>query len=106
MISEHLDMVGVKLLATFTKTRKTNCDTLQDTVSNTVGPWKGGKFMPLTQRSFSLNSYCLSKIWFRCGSVDLRTLDIKKISASVKSWLLADQIEHPEEFVLHRPRRC
>ena len=42
----------------------------------------------------------------RCGSVDLRTLDIKKISASVKSWLFADQLEHPEEFVLHRPRRC
>ena len=106
VISDHLDMVGVQLKATYTQTRKTSCDTLQDKVSNVVGPWRGGKFMPLTQRSFSLNSYCMSKLWFRCGSVDLRVTDIKKISADIKSWLFADQLEYPEEFVLHRPRNA
>ena len=104
VLSEHLDMVGVQLKATYTQTRKINCDKLQEKVSNTVGPWKGGKFMPLTQRSFSLNSYCMSKLWFRCGSVDLRVIDIKKITSDIKSWLFADQLEYPEEMVLHRTR--
>ena len=103
-ISEHLDMVGVQLKATFTQTRKMNGDALQDKVSKVVGPWKGGKFMSLTMRPFSLNTYCCSKLWFRCGSLELRVGDIKKITSVMKSWLFADQLEHPEEIVLHRPR--
>ena len=62
VISEHLDMVGVKLKASYLHTRKTNCDELQERVKNVIGPWKGGKFMPLSQRSHSLNTYCLSKV--------------------------------------------
>ena len=103
-LSEHLDMVGVQLKATSTQTRKINCDTLQDKVSKVIGPWRGGKFMCLTLRPFSLNTYCLSKVWFKCGSVDLRAGDISKITSTIKSWLFADQLEQPEEMVLHRNR--
>ena len=35
-LSEHLDMVGVKLLATYQKTRKVNCNKLLDKVKNTM----------------------------------------------------------------------
>ena len=48
LISEHLDMVGVKLKASFIQTRKVNCDDLQEKVGNVIRPWKGGKFMPLS----------------------------------------------------------
>ena len=37
-ISEHLDMVGVKLKATFLQTRKVNCDDLQEKVNNVIRP--------------------------------------------------------------------
>ena len=47
VLSEHLDMVGVQLKATYTQSRKVNCDSLLEKVSNIVGSWKGGKFMPL-----------------------------------------------------------
>ena len=103
-LSEHLDMVGVQLKATSTQTRKSNCDTVQDKVSKVIGPWRGGKFMCLTLRPFSLNTCCLSKVWFKCGSVDLRAGDISKITSTIKSWLFADQLEQPEEMVLHRNR--
>ena len=43
-LSEHLDMVGVKLLATYHKNRKVNCDKLMDKGNNTFGVWKVGKF--------------------------------------------------------------
>ena len=98
-------MVGVKLKASFIQTRKVNCDELQEKVSNVIRPWKGGgKFMPLSQRSHSINTYCLSKVWFKCPSVNLRACDFIKLSATIKSWLFQDQLEKPEDFVLYRPR--
>ena len=60
--------------------------------------------MPLTQRGHSVNNYCLSKIWFKSASIDLRVLDITKITSLVKSWVFADQLEKPEELVLFRSR--
>ena len=105
VLSEHLDMVGVKLMASYQKTRKINCDELQVRVKNITGAWKGGKFMPLSSRPKSLNLFCLSKVWFRCSSVNLRVCDLTKIASNVKSWLFADQLEKPEEAVLHRHRK-
>ena len=61
-LSDHLDMVGVTLMASWTKTRKANGDALQAKVDNTIRPWKAGKFMPVTQRGWSINSFALSKV--------------------------------------------
>ena len=103
VLSDHLDMVGVELKATITQTRKVNGDILQERIKNTIGPWQAGRFMPLTQRPWSINSYALSKVWYKCNSIDLRTMDINTITSKVKSWLYADQLEKPEEIVLYRP---
>ena len=102
-ISDHLDMVGVTLKATWSQTRKINGDALQKRVENTVKPWKAGKFMPITQRGWSLNSFALSKVWFRTKCVDLRECDFKKIGSACKSWLYQDRFAKPEELILHRP---
>ena len=59
--------------------------------------------MPLVLRPWSVNSYVMSKVWFRCGSVDLRVGDISAINSSVKSWLYADLFEKPSEAVMCRP---
>ena len=45
----------------------------------------------------------MSKVWFRCGSVDLREGAISAMSKSVKSWLYADLYEKPSEAVMCRP---
>ena len=103
VLSDHLDMLGVELKATPTKTRKANGDTLQTKIKNTIGPWQAGKFMPLTQRPWSINSYALSKSWHKCNSIDLRVTDIKTITSKVKAWLYADQLEKPEELIIYRP---
>ena len=102
-ISDHLEMVGVELRATWAQTRKANGDIVQQRVADTVKLWKTGKFMHLSLRSWSLNIYCFSKIWFRTHSVDLRESDFSKITSSAKSWLYADMLLKPEETVLHRP---
>ena len=104
VLSNHLDMVGVKLCANYRETRSTNCNELQDKVKNVIGPWKSGKFMHLSQRSASINTYCLSKVFFKCSSIDLRTVDTTNITASIKSWLFQDQLVKPEDFLLYRAR--
>ena len=96
-------MVGVELRATWTQTRKANGDMVQQRVANTTNSWKAGKFMPLTMRPWSINSYVLSKVWFKCGTVDLRVADISAVTSSVKSWLYADVFEKPSEGVMCRP---
>ena len=62
-ISDHLEMIGVELRATWTQTRKANGDIVQARAENTVRPWKSGKFMPLSMRCWSVNQYCLSKVF-------------------------------------------
>ena len=101
-ISDHLEMVGVELRATWAQTRKANGDIVQQRVADTLKLWKTGKFMHLSLRSWTLNIYCFSKIWFRTHSVDLRETDYSKITSSAKSWLYADMLFKPEETVLHR----
>ena len=54
-------------------------------------------------RPLSVNSNVMSKVWFRCGSVDLRVGDISAINSSVKSWIYADLYEKPSEAVMCRP---
>ena len=101
-LTDHLDMVGVELRATWTQTRKVNGDALQARVTNTTNQWKSGKFMPLTMRSWSMNQYCYAKVWFRTNSVDLRKTDIRKITSYAKSCIYADMLLKPEKMVMVR----
>ena len=102
-ISDHLEMVGVELRATWSKIKRANGDIVQARVTNTCKQWKTGKFMHLSMRSWSINQHCLSKVWFRTHSVDLRVMDVNSITSSVKGWLYADQLIKPEEKVMFRP---
>ena len=104
-MSEHLDMLGVTLKASYMQTRKTNGDELRVKIENLIGGWRGGRFMPLTQRPYSLNTYCLPLLWYRCHSVDLREGDFNKFSSIIKSWLYADTLEKPEELLMYRARK-
>ena len=59
--------------------------------------------MGLTNRPWSLNTFAISKVWFKCHTVDLRALDIKSINSKIKSWLFQDQLENPQEMILFIP---
>ena len=102
-LSDTLNMVGVELKSTWVQTRKVNGEMVQDRVSKTVNAWRSGKFMDLSSRPWSLNSYALSKAWFKCHTVDLRITDLTNLTSKVKSWLFQDQLEKPEEMILYRP---
>ena len=102
VLTQTLDMVGVELQATWPKSRKVNGEFAQGKIDSTINSWKSGKFMDLISRPWSINNYALSKIWHRAHTVDLRVIDINKITCKIKSWLYQDQLEKPEEVVLYR----
>ena len=98
-------MIGVKLFGSYQKTRQANFQDIVEKVQRTISHWKSGRFMPLVNRPYSLNLFCLSKVWFKCSSLNMRVSDINKISSSLKSFLFADQLEKPPEHVLCRSRK-
>ena len=97
-------MLGLVLKPTYSQTRKVNCDEMLHRFSKSLGAWKSGKFMALTQRPWSINTYALPKLWYICHCIEPRAKDISSINSSLKSWLYADLLEKPAELVMHRPR--
>lgn len=95
-------MVGVELTVTWQSNRKLNNDELQVMVQKCVGSWKSGKFLPLVCRPFSVNTYCLSKVWFQSGSVELRSSAISAINSKIKSYCYQDLYQKPSEVLLFR----
>ena len=95
-LTDTLDMVGVQLCASWSKTRQKNGKTIQEKVSKVTGAWRGGNFMPLTSRPFSANTFALSKVWFRCSTINIRQCDIASINSSVKRWMYADLLLKPQ----------
>ena len=102
-ITDTLDMVGVQLCATWTNSRRKNGEVLQQKIENLTRSWRSGKFMPLSLRPYSANTFALSKVWFRCATVNFRETDFASINSSLKKWIYADLLIKPEEFLLFRP---
>ena len=103
VLADSLEMVGVELKATWSQTRKVNGDIIQARVGSVINSWKSGKFMDLSSRPWSLNTFALTKVWFKCHTVDLCVCDSSSVTSKIKSWLFQDQLEKPAEMVLHRP---
>ena len=101
-ITDHLDYLGCKLYSDYTATRKVNGEILRKKVKDQIGSWKAGKFLPLTSRPWSINCYCLSKLWYRTSCVDLRAMDCDAITSSLKGWLYQDMLVKPQEIMLYR----
>ena len=101
-LSESLDFIGVNLCATFSKTRQSNCEIVERRVSDTVNPWRGGKFMSIVERGHSVNCYGFSKAFFKCASIPLRRETENRVHSVARTWILQDCFEKPSVKVLHR----
>ena len=102
-LTGSLAMVGVELTACWMRTRQVNCEELRSRVQKTVGSRRSGKFNSLVTRPYSLNSYCLSKLWFKTSSLDLRASDVTFLHTKAKSYIYQDLLQKPSELVLFRP---
>ena len=80
-----MDILGVKLYARYASTRAENGEILVKKVSDIINRWKSGKFLPLTDRPKSVNTFALSKLWYRAAAIDFKNGDIEKIESKIKS---------------------
>ena len=101
-LTDHLDYLGVKFYAKYATTRKENGEILKKKVKDQIGSWKAGKFLPLTSRPWSINSYCLSKLWYRTACLDLIISDSTAITSSIKGWLYQDLLEKRQDIMVYR----
>ena len=101
-VTDHLDFLGCKLYANYCATRRENGEILKKKVKDLIGCWKSGKFLQLTSRPWSLNTFCLPKLWYRTGCIDLRVGDSATITTTIKGWLFQDMLEKPQEMVTFR----
>ena len=101
-IADHLDYLGCKLYADFASTRRENGEIMKKKVRDQIGSWKSGKFLPLTSRPWSVNSYCLSKLWYKTSCLDLRVGDCNAITSNIKGWMYQDMLIKPQEMMLYR----
>ena len=104
--SDFIDMLGVRLYSSYTKTRQVNGELMVKEVNNTIRKWKSGKFVPFTSRPISVNTYILSKLWYKTSAIDFRIGDEEKIVSSLKSWIYQDCFLKPEEEILYRRTQC
>ena len=58
--------------------------------------------MPLNLRSHSVNTYAISKLMYKCNTIDLRIGDIKVFNKTVKAFIYIDLLEKPDELTLYR----
>ena len=71
-------------------------------IKTKIDSWKAGKFVHLTSRPWSINSYVLSKLWFRSACIDVRKGDCIKMTSAYKTWLYIDNLAKPQEEILYR----
>lgn len=79
-----IDMLGVKLYPGYAETRRENGLTLCGKIGEHIRAYRSGKFIPLTLRLEAINTFVLSKIWYRTANVNLLKTHIKLINSSIK----------------------
>ena len=99
--SDFLDMLGLQLFASYRRTTKHNGESVKSKIMDKSISWIT-KFMPLTQRPFSINCYLLPKAWFRCHILPLRRGDIDNMKKVLNRFLYSDQLEKPNDVVKYR----
>ena len=78
-----------------------NGDIMTKKIKETMDKWKSGRFFPLTSRPWSVNTYALSKLWFRTGCIDIKEGDCKTMSSAIKSWVYQPNLAKPTECLLY-----
>ena len=101
-LSEVLDILGLKLFAKYTSTRAGNGKILIKKVSEIINKWISGKFMPLMDWPKSVNTFALSKIWYRSAAIDFKCGDIAKFYSKIKSWIYQDSFLKLDQKLLFR----
>ena len=101
-VVDYINLLGVKLARTTTKTREINGSELVTSVQSKLNHFKAGRHSDLVLKPHSANCYLLSKISHKAGAVHLRSTDVKKLQSCIRSWVSQELLKNPPEVLLYR----
>ena len=75
----------MKIKSAYMQTHKVNRDELMEKMKSIIEGWKNGRFMPLTQKTWSVNSYIHPTVWYRYHLIHMREVNFSKMTSLIKS---------------------
>ena len=103
-IVSEINMLGVTLTRSASKTRAANGEELVKRVQKKLNVYRAGRLSPLTCKPHTANTYLLSKISYRSGVVSLRASDTRKLQSALKQWVSQELLQKPAEVLLYRDK--
>ena len=86
-VVDSINLLGVKLAWTTTRTRKLKGSELVASVQSKLNHFKAGRHSALVLKPHLANVYLVSKISHKAAAVHLRCTDLKKIQSAIRSWV-------------------
>ena len=103
-ISDHLDILGIKLFETWRKTQRENGSKLVSKVKLVADRWKGGRFYSFLLRPHIVNTYLFSNIWYTAGVMDLQLGHLDEIQKKGNHYVHSDCFLKPQNVVNYMPK--
>ena len=105
LVSDHLEILGVKIFENWSKTRQTAGNELKQKIKCIRDAWRGGRFYDFLIRPHVVNTYLFSNIWHKASAINLLCGDMDKIQSEGNDFVFADCYLRPEKPVNYIEKR-
>ena len=103
-VTDHLEILGVKLFESWRATQKENGIKVVNKVSRVADRWKGGRFYDFLLRPYIVNTYLFSNIWYAASVLDLQLGHLDEIQKKGNQYLHSDCFLKPQIIANYLPR--
>ena len=98
-ISHHLEVLGVTIFESWSKTRQTAGEILKKKIKNIRDAWRGGRFYDFLLRPHTVNTYMFSNVWHQASCINMLCCNMEKIQSEGNDYVYADCYMRPEKAV-------
>ena len=105
LVSDYLEILGVKIYESWYKTRHTAGNELKQKIKSVRDIWRRGRFYDFLLRPHVVNTYLFSNIWHKASSINLLCSDLDKIQSVGNDYVFTDCYLRPEKPVNYINKR-
>ena len=103
-VTDHLDILGVRLYENWRSTQKENGLKVVQKISIVADRWKSGRFYEFLLRPHIVNTYMFSNIWYTAGVIDLQLGHLDEAQKRGNHYVHADCFLKPENMANYLPK--
>ena len=103
-VTDHLDILGVKLYESWRTTQKENGLKVAKKVNMVADRWKSGRFYEFLLRPHIVNTYLFSNIWYVASVLDLQLGHLDEIQRKGNQYVHSDCFLKPQVVANYLPR--